>query len=126
MSRMTSSLFAAMSKTSPRVPSFSLNPQARASASEGEPPLKPIATLMSLPALLQRFFEGSAPGQGAYKHHSESDTSSESAELDAQPSCRGRLQKDRCRNLHTTMRSGELQKLAESLGRLVDSGHLQR
>lgn len=50
MSRMTNSLFAAMSKTSPRVPSCSLKPHARASSSEAEPFLSPIATLMSLPA----------------------------------------------------------------------------
>ncbi len=50
MSKMTNSLLDAISKTSPRVPSCSLKPQARASASEGDPPLRPIATLMSQPA----------------------------------------------------------------------------
>lgn len=68
MSRMTNSLFAAMSKTSPRVPSFSLNPQARASASEAEPPLKPMATLMSLPASCNDSLRFCA-WAGACKHH---------------------------------------------------------
>lgn len=47
MSRITSSLVDTMSKTSPRVPASSVNPHSRASASDTDPFLKPIATLMS-------------------------------------------------------------------------------
>ena len=43
---MTKSLLVIMSKTSPRVPSTVLKPQASASSQEGEPSLSAIETLM--------------------------------------------------------------------------------